>query len=236
MHRPSIKINKGCERMEVLEEKIKEFLTLTSGYGDGYGSGSGDGSGDGYGSGSGDGYGSDYGDGYGDGYGSGYGDGYGSGYGDGSGILSYNNNKIYIVDDVNTIITHIKNNIAKGFILNEDFTKDECYIAKGHNYFAHGKTIKKAIENLQEKIFNTLEPEEKIEEFKKTFKKDKKYKGVEFYKWHNKLTGSCEMGRNSFVKNHNIDLDDEFTVKEFIKITENDYGGDIIKMLRKDYI
>ena len=218
--------------MEILEEKIKRFLTSGYGSGDGSGYGSGDGSGYGYGSGDGSGYGS----GDGSGYGSGDGSGYGYGYGSGDGLLSFNNTKIYTIDSVATIITHVKNNIAKGFILNKDFTKDECYIAKGHNYFAHGKTIEEAIKNLQDKIFDDLEPEEKIEEFKKEFKKDKKYKGTEFYKWHNRLTGSCEMGRNSFVKNHNINLNEEFTVKEFIEITENDYGGDIIKMLRKDYI
>ena len=43
------------------------------------------------------------------------------------------------------------------------------------------------------------------------------------------------MGRNSFVKNHDINLDDEFTVKEFIKICENDYGSSIIKMLKEFY-
>jgi len=50
----------------------------------------------------------------------------------------------------------------------------------------------------------------------------KKYKGSVFFDWHHYLTGSCLMGRESFVKNHGINLDDEFTVDEFIKLCRDD--------------
>lgn len=44
------------------------------------------------------------------------------------------------------------------------------------------------------------------------------------------------MGRNQFVSQHGYDLEnDTFTVKEFIKICENDFGGDIIKKLKEFY-
>ena len=223
--------------MELLKDRIKEFLKVDTGYGSGSGSGSGygDGSGSGYGDGSGSGYGSGYVDGYGYGYGSGSGYGYGYGYGDGSGIKKINKYNVYNIDDVQTIILSIYKNIAKGKILNKDMTLTDCYIAKGQNMFAHGDTIEKAVEDLRNKIFDNLDVEEKIEEFKKIFEKDKKYKGTEFYKWHHFLTGSCEMGRNSFVKNHSLNLEDKFTVNEFIEICENDYGGSIIKQLKKIY-
>ena len=98
-----------------------------------------------------------------------------------------------------------------------------------------GETSKKAIQALQEKIFEDMNTDEAIEEFRKRFEKDKKYKGTEFYTWHHILTGSCEMGRNSFVKNHNLDLEKKYTVKQFIEECENDYGGSIIKQLKKWY-
>jgi hypothetical protein len=61
-----------------------------------------------------------------------------------------------------------------------------------------------------------------------------KYPAAKFYDWHNKLTGSCKMGRDSFVKNMGIDLEkDEFTVSEFISLCENDYGGDIVRALKE---
>lgn len=88
---------------------------------------------------------------------------------------------------------------------------------------------------MQEKIFEDLKPEESIQEFRKQFNNVDKYKGNEFYRWHHILTGSCKMGRDNFVKNHKIDLSHKFTVKEFIKICENDYGNNIIKRLKEFY-
>lgn len=239
-------------------EKIKEFLeTHTTGknYGYGYGSGLGSGSGsdysDGYGYGPGSGSGSDSGHGYGDGYseGSGYGYdsgsghgysdgyGYGRGYGDGLhfGISKYNSMKVYIIDDIPTIITSVHNNTAKGYIVNDDLTLTKCYIAKGNNKFAHGDTLKKAVEDLQNKIFAEMDVEETIDMFIKEFSDtEKKYPAKDFYIWHNRLTGSCEAGRNHFVKENGIDLDkDMFTVKEFIEMTENSFGGKIVKQLKQ---
>lgn len=57
-------------------------------------------------------------------------------------------------------------------------------------------------------------------------------KAKELYKWHNILTGSCEFGRREFCKDHKIDIDkDLLTVNEFIALTVNEYGGDIITQL-----
>lgn len=175
----------------------------------------------------------------GSGYGSGYsgGDGYGGGYGSGDGenvyIKTFGNTIIYNIDDVATIITNIHNNIAKGYILNNDLSLSSCYVAKGNDLFAHGKTIKEAVAALQNKIFAKLDVEERIDLFLKEFSDiDKKYPAKAFYDWHNKLTSSCEMGRDMFVKNGGYDLEkDMFTVKEFINITRNEYGGYIIKQL-----
>lgn len=212
--------------MEMLEDKIKDFLRIETGYGYGYGSGSGCGNGSGYG------YGSGFDDG--DGYGFDDGDGYGYGYGSGD-IKKINQYNVYKIDGVSTIVTSIHKNIAKGFILNKDLTLEKCYIAKGQNKFAHGKTIQKAIQSLQEKIFENLDTEEAIEEFRKKFNNTDKYRGTEFYTWHHILTGSCEMGRNNFVKNHELNLKDEFTVKEFINLCKNDFGSEIINELEQYY-
>ena len=40
------------------------------------------------------------------------------------------------------------------------------------------------------------------------------------------------MGRNAFVRNGGYDLEnDTFTVKEFIDITKDSYGGEVIRQL-----
>ena len=243
--------------MKLLEEKIKKWLKVDIGYGYGDGSGSGsggvygdgygygtrysegDGYGDGSGDGSGDGYGNGFGDGYGYGCGNGSGDGYGYGCGSGDGYeygwKSINGNKIYRIDNVLTIITHLNKNVAKGKILNRDLTTEDCYVVKGHNEFSHGKTIKEAMQSLEEKIFDNMDTEETIEEFRKKFKDGRKYKGTTFFKWHHNLTGSCLMGRENFVKNNEIDLNKMYSVQEFIKLTENDFGGSVIRKLKQYY-
>lgn len=225
-----------------------------SGYGDDFGNGSGDGDdfgngsgfsdGSGYGHGIGSGYDSGHGHGfgYGDGNGSGNGDGFsdGSGYGcdvtNNHGVKEFMGRKVYIIDNVATIIDHVSGTVAKGAILNADMTLQPCYIVKGNGLFAHGETLIKARDALISKILETMEPEEAIEEFLDKFKHGKKYKGTEFYEWHHYLTGSCEMGRDSFVRNHGIDLEDEITVEEFIAYCEDDFGGEIIKQLKERWM
>ena len=155
--------------MEMLEDRIKKFLAVGYGYGDGdssvscnlYGKGSGggcsgNGDGDGDGAGDGMGYGSDSGSGHGSNY-STYGtydDGNdcgsgslcctGSGKGYGDGVKDINGNIVYIIDDIPTIITSVRNNIAKGFIVKSDLQFEPCYIVKENNQFAHGDTLKDA--------------------------------------------------------------------------------------------
>ena len=171
----------------------------------------------------------------GSGSGSGYGSGYGYGDGYGDGVCMFNSLAVHQIDGVATIITNVKRNIAKGYILNDDLTLTPCYIAKGHNKFAHGETLHKALEDLQSKIFEDMDPEKAIDLFLQEFDDlGKKYPAKAYYVWHNRLTGSCEMGRNLFVTNGGYDLEnDTFTVQEFIDITKNEYGGDIIKELEK---
>ena len=235
------------------EIKILEFISSGSGYGygyhDNYDNGSGDGSGcgsgygysDSYGDGSGDGSGSGSGDGYalgdcyGSGYGSGYGDYEGSGFGDcyGSNLKSINGKKIYMIDGIAITISHIHGNIAKGTIVNRDLTEIPCYIVKEGKYFAHGKTLAEACEGLQDKLFYEMPVEKRIMEFWKYHKRGIKYPTKDFFEWHHKLTRSCLMGRQQFAKDHGVDLEGEMTVEEFIALTKNSFGGDIIKRLEE---
>ena len=230
--------------MEEIGVAIKEFLEIGSGYGygygSGYGSGSGDGSGDGYGSGdgSGSGYGSGYGYGSGDGSGYGYGDGsgygYGSGSGDGSGVTYYGKNKVFLIDGVQTIIETVHGNIAKGYILQSNFTLVPCYVVKENNLFAHGDTLHDAMSALQEKLYDNSSEEERIEVFVRHFPDfSKKYPARELFTWHHVLTGSCRFGRKNFCREHGIDVENGmFTIYEFIDMTENEYGGETIKKLK----
>ena len=211
-----------------------------TGYGDGYGSGygSGDGSGSGNGRGNGRGNGSGFGDGNGRGNGSGDGSGRGNGSGDGSGddygIGSINGMHVYNIDGVPTVISHVKGNIAKGWILKSDLTLNPCYIAKQDNLFAHGETLREAMEALEEKLFNNMPEEERMEAFLDAVQDGPEYPARLFFDWHGRLTGSCQMGRETFVKNHSIDLDkDTMTLRRFLELTREDYGGEIIRKVEE---
>ena len=218
-----------------------------SGYGCGSGHGYGSGSGDGDGSGSGDGSGYDDGCGSGHGYGSGSGDGYGSGSGDGSGyddgggyddgVASFCGQKVYQIDDVPTLIDHVHGNAAKGRILCGDLSTEDCYIAKQGSLFAHGKTLRAAMDSLRDKLFEDMPEEERIAEFVKAHEWGKQYPSADYYDWHHRLTGSCDMGRSEFAKRHGYRLTDDelLTVEEFIKLTESSYGGSVIQKLREAY-
>ena len=218
-----------------------------SGYGSGSGHGSGSGSGSGYdtGSGSGSGYGYGYGDGSGDGYGSGSGDGSGDGYGSGDGsgsgsgdgILSFCGQRVYQIDDVPTLIDHVHGGVAMGRILRADLTTESCYIVKQGSLFAHGETLRAAMEALRDKLLEGMPLEERIEEFVKAHEWGKAYPSADYYDWHHKLTGSCEMGRSEFAAAHGYKLtaDELLTVEEFIDLTKGSYGGDIIRRMREAY-
>ena len=136
---------------------------------------------------------------------------------------------------MSTIIERVRNNVAKGFILNNDLTLTPCFVVKAQNCFAHGETLKEAQEALEEKLFEDMDTEEKIDIFIKTFTLGTKYPAKDFYSWHNKLTGSCEMGRKAFARDHDIDIEnDKMTVTDFINLTKNAFGGSVIKQIAEE--
>ena len=219
--------------MELLNKKIEAFLDVGYGYGDGYGDGNGDGDGNGYGYGDGNGYGYGYGDGDGDGDGNGYGYGYGDGDGYGDGIKELNGKTVYKVDNIPTIIESVKRNYAKGYTIRHNVELVPCYIAKVGNYFAHGETLKEAMQSAQEKYDQNRPIEERIADtIKKYPTLDTKVSHKELYDLHHTLTGSCKFGRDEFARAHNLDPDKgEMTMREFITLTKDAYGGNIITQL-----
>ena len=249
--------------MEGVEREIANFLSISSGYGNGCGSGSGYGYGNGCGYGDGNGYGNSSGNGYGDGtsdgngtsngngngngcgsgYGYGYGNGYGNssgdGYGDGDGsgygITCINGERVYIVDSTHTIIHNVHGNVAQGSILGSDLTLTPCFVCKGEDMFAHGDTLHEAHSALRAKLLENKPIEERIKMFRDHFPDfTAKVANSELYEWHHILTGSCKMGRDSFASDHGIDVENgSMTVNEFIKLTKNSYGGEIIKELNE---
>ena len=236
------------ESVIATREEVQNFLSIQQPiYGScGSGYGSSDCSGFGYGYGSGQGYVSKDGTGHGSGHGSGYNNFFGYGFGcecgggskrsDGYGvesyygnILTFNGNIVDFIDMLPTIIIQVNGNFAKGYIVNKDLTLESCYIAKVGNSFAHGKTLKDAVTNAEKKREKNMPIEERIKKFVETFGSlNSEHTGKEYYDWHHFLTGSCRMGRDGFCKAHGIDLEKKYTVRYFLDITKDSYGGDVI--------
>ena len=165
-----------------------------------------------------------------------------TGYGDGSGsgVLKLNGKDVYKVDGVNTIITWVNGNIAKGFILQKDLSLNPCFIVKGEvngkTVFAHGDDLRQAMQALTDKLFDGMPEEERIRAFMKDHPEyDKAYPNQDLFDWHHRLTGSCLAGRNAFVNDHGLSLDGQTTVAEFVRLTRYAYGMDVIRMLEKAY-
>lgn len=238
--------------MEILKDKIKEFLALDtgSGYGHGRADGTGFGSCDGMGCGLGAGVQKNYSCGYGTAVPNG--DGRGKGVGEdnsfaangdyiphgedtlcvGFGVKVINGYEVHRIDDMPTIITSVRGNVAQGFIVQSDLQLKPCYIVKENNKFAHGETLHDAFNSLQEKLFDDSSEEERLDAFKKKFPEyDVKYDNRDLFKYHHILTGSCRMGRELFVSSKGLSLDGKTSVREFVKLTKNAYGGDIIQKL-----
>ena len=135
---------------------------------------------------------------------------------------------------VNTIIRAVFGNVAHGAILNRDLTLSPCYVAKQGNLFAHGETLRSAMEALRDKLFEDMPEEDRISAFLAETRPGEKYPVQHFYDWHHRLTGSCDMGRKSFAHDHGIDLEHgEMTLEEFLELTKDAYGGDVIRKAAK---
>ena len=159
------------------------------------------------------------------------GDGYGDG--DGSNIEYFNSQKVYKIDSINTLIDSVHGNYAKGRILCDDLTTRDCYIAKCGNFFAHGETLKQAMSDAREKYEENAPIEERIARFNEKYPdRNIKVPASELFSWHHILTGSCLMGRKQFCEENDLDYKDgSYTVNEFIALTRNAFGGDVIRQL-----
>lgn len=118
--------------------------------------------------------------------------------------------------------------------MQNDLTTAPCFVVKQDNIFAHGETLRAAMSALRDKLFEGMSEDERIEAFLAEHTKGQKYPNHDLYDWHHRLTGSCEMGRRTFAKEHGIDIENgSMTVEEFIALTENAYGGKTIKKLKE---
>ena len=139
----------------------------------------------------------------------------------------------HIVDFVGgkpTIITLINGIIAEGYIVGNDLTLNPCYLVRVGNTFTHGSTLEEAILRAGLKVRNRKPIEQLVQEFVDEFGTlDSRHKGMEYYVWHCVLTYSSQFMRDLFCRVNKIDLNQLYTVRQFLQMTANVYGGDVIR-------
>lgn len=120
-------------------------------------------------------------------------------------------------------------------ILNHDLTTTNCYVSKQDNIFAHGATLAKAMEALSGQLFGGMPVAERIAAFLKETEDGTAYPARYFYDWHHRLTGSCDMGRQQFARDHGIDVDNTvMTLREFLALTKDAHGGSVIRKVMEE--
>ena len=89
---------------------------------------------------------------------------------------------------------------------------------------------------LQDKLFDDMPEEERISAFVETHAWGVEYSDADFFDWHHRLTGSCELGRRQFAADHGLaSLEGKRTVADFIALTRDAYGGSVIRHLEEAY-
>ncbi len=91
---------------------------------------------------------------------------------------------------------------------------------------------------LRDKLFEDMPEEERIAEFVQAFPSlDTACGNAELFEWHHRLTGSCLQGREQFCRDHGLShTEGKTTVREFIRLTQDAYGGGTIHRLKETYL
>lgn len=146
-------------------------------------------------------------------------------------ITRFNGEPVHYIDGMPTVLQSVHGDVAHGYTIGDDLTTTECYVARGQGYFAHGHTAREAVSSLERKIVSGMNTDEKVQAFIKRFDKNGKYPVRDFYEWHGTLTGSCTFGRDNFAKEHDIDMNGDMETKEFLRLTKDAFGHEVIQKI-----
>ena len=181
------------------------------------------------------------GSGSGEGSGWGSGEGWGSGLGSGSGLgLGYTlmilyGRIVHYIDGIPCLpVSAHGDTMAVDVIDEQDWTLSRAYVARWQGEAAHGETVRKAVEAAKNKYFARMDPGEKKRQLLDLFAEKGRLTVKELYAWHGRITGSCEFGRSRFQEEHGLKDDDTLSLEEFVELTRNAYGGDLIASLLEE--
>lgn len=96
--------------------------------------------------------------------------------------------------------------------------RDYCFVVEKDGFYAHGATVKKAVQDLEFKLCK----ERGIEQYQ-GYTLDSPPVDYMFYRV---MTGACQMGTEEFMRSHGIDSTDKYTIRQVIELTKGEYGHD----------
>ena len=148
--------------------------------------------------------------------------------------------KVYMVDHVPTCIesVHISMSLsyAVGFTIENYSKRCPTIVAKVAGYFAHGDSLREAVQAAQEKLLRNIPIEYRIKAFVELYPDiHQLVPNKKLFDAHHTLTGSCYFGRQQFCKGNGIDLESSMSIADFIRWTCAEYGDEIIHKLAIAY-
>lgn len=148
--------------------------------------------------------------------------------------------KVYMVDHIPTCIesVHISMSLsyAIGFTIEDYWRRCPTVVAKVAGYFAHGDSLREAIQAAQEKLLRNIPIEDRIKQFVELYPDiHQLVPNKKLFDAHHYLTGSCYFGRKQFCKGNGIDLENSMSIADFIRWTCAEYGDEIIHKLAIAY-
>lgn len=156
----------------------------------------------------------------------------------GKGILSFNNQPTYMIDDYLVYITHIHNPWVKGEIINNDFSTQSCYMIKINNKYVVANSIRNALEGMREKIFTTANNDFDIAQAFVIAHPDyeKEYDWEEMVSWHTLKPSSCAEGRRNFSKYSKMGPGKTATPKELINFMRKSSSRPLAEKMEQLYL
>ena len=134
-------------------------------------------------------------------------------------IITFEGTNYILVDGIFCEVIQNHEGIKKCRKINS--TK-EFYIVSSNGKHSHGETIEEARKDLIYKITN------RDKSSYKGLKSDSKLSFEEAVECYRVITGACFFGTKNFIETYKVPEKD-YTIKEIIKLTSNQYGGSTFK-------
>lgn len=156
----------------------------------------------------------------------------------GESILSYNNNKTYLIDDFLVYITHIHGPWVMGEIIKNDLTTETCYMTKINNNFVVDESLKDVLYSMRNKIKTNKDNDDDIAQAFVLGHPDyhKEYDWDEMVSWHSLSPSSCADGRRRFSKSNNKKSGETATPEELIRLMKNSPSKNIALKMEEIYL